>query len=60
LWHIVSTRANLIEFPQEAHYETDQHLPILLSSAAVSAAKDSHRKPTLKLVSGSSMAIRNS
>jgi hypothetical protein len=44
----------------EYHARTAEHQPILLSSAAVSAAKDSHRRPTSRLVSGSSTAISNS
>jgi hypothetical protein len=47
-------------FKEEYHAQTTEYQPILLSSAAVSAAKDSPQKPTLRLVSGSSTVIRNS
>jgi len=44
---------------EEYHAQSTEYQPILLSSAAVSAAKDSHQKPTLRLVSGSSTVIRS-
>lgn len=46
-------------FKEEYHAHPIEHQPILLSSAAVSAEKDSHRKPTSRPASDSSTAIRS-
>jgi len=46
-------------FEEEYHAHPIEHQPILLSSAAVSDEKDSHRKPTSRPVSASFTAIRN-
>src|ERR1700691_2117371 len=43
---------------EEYNAKSTEYQPIFLSSAAVSAAKDSHPRPTSRLVSGSCMAIR--
>src|SRR6266568_349413 len=45
---------------EEYHAQPTEYQPILLSSAAVSAAKDSRQKPTSRLVSGSSTATKSS